>query len=56
LPDTHAYTRAEIAALAHVYWQKRTGIGFILGLGAVVGVIVGAVVVGQILYSSVSDP
>jgi len=55
LPDTHAYTRAEIAAQAHAYWQKRTGIGFILGLGAVVGVIVGVVIVGQILYSSVSD-
>lgn len=55
LPDTHAYTRAELAAQAHAYWQKRTGIGFILGLGAVVGVIVGVVIVGQILYSSVSD-
>lgn len=55
LPDTHAYTRAELANQAHAYWQKRTGIGFILGLGAVVGVIVGVVIVAQILYSSVSD-
>jgi putative ABC transport system permease protein len=37
------------------YWQQRTGIGFILGLGATVGVIVGMVIVGQILYSSVAD-
>jgi putative ABC transport system permease protein len=55
LPDTHAYTRAEIANRAHVYWQQRTGVGFILGLGAAVGVIVGMVIVSQILYSSVSD-
>jgi putative ABC transport system permease protein len=37
------------------FWQKRTGIGFILGLGAAVGVIVGGIIVGQILYSSVTD-
>jgi putative ABC transport system permease protein len=55
LPDTHAYTRAEIANQAHAYWQQRTGVGFILGLGAAVGVIVGMVIVSQILYSSVSD-
>ena len=28
---------------------------FVLGIGAVVGVLVGVVIVGQILYSSVSD-
>jgi putative ABC transport system permease protein len=37
------------------FWVQRTGVGFILGLGATVGVIVGVVIVGQILYSSVSD-
>jgi putative ABC transport system permease protein len=37
------------------YWQQRTSIGFILGLGATVGFIVGMVIVGQILYSSVAD-
>lgn len=55
LPSTRAYTRAEIAFQAQAFWEKRTGIGFILGLGATVGVIVGVVIVGQILYSSVSD-
>ena len=55
LPNTHAYTRAEIADSAHTYWQKRTGVGYILGLGAAVGMIVGMVIVSQILYSSVSD-
>jgi putative ABC transport system permease protein len=55
LPDTRAYTRAEMSQITQSYWQERSGIGFILGLGAVVGVIVGVVVVGQILYASVTD-
>ncbi len=55
LPDTRAYTRDEMALRTQAYWQKRSGIGFILGLGAVVGVVVGVVIVAQILYSSVSD-
>ncbi|WP_088892812.1 ABC transporter permease [Leptolyngbya ohadii] len=55
LPNTRAYTRAEMATRTRNYWVRRTGVGFILGLGATVGVIVGMVIVGQILYSSVSD-
>lgn len=55
LPNTRAYTREEMARMTQIYWQERSGIGFILGLGAVVGIIVGVVVVGQILYASVSD-
>ncbi|MBW4657883.1 MAG: FtsX-like permease family protein [Drouetiella hepatica Uher 2000/2452] len=55
LPDTRAYTRNEMAARTRNYWVQRTGIGFILGLGATVGIIVGMVIVGQILYSSVAD-
>jgi putative ABC transport system permease protein len=55
LPGTRAYTRDEMADLTRTYWRQRTGIGFILGLGALVGAIVGVVVVGQILYTSVSD-
>ena len=55
LPNTIAYTQAEMAARTRNYWVQRTGVGFILGLGATVGVIVGMVIVGQILYSSVAD-
>ncbi|HEY9645856.1 MAG TPA: FtsX-like permease family protein [Chroococcidiopsis sp.] len=55
LPGTAAYTKSEMANRTRDYWQRRTGVGFILGLGAVVGAIVGMVIVGQILYSSVSD-
>ncbi|NJP11083.1 MAG: FtsX-like permease family protein [Leptolyngbyaceae cyanobacterium RU_5_1] len=55
LPNTRVHTKAEMVEITHTYWRKRTGVGFILGLGATVGVIVGMVVVSQILYSSVSD-
>lgn len=55
LPQTQAYTTEAIIDKTQTYWQTQTGIGFILGLGAAVGVVVGMVIVGQILYSSVSD-
>ncbi len=55
LPNTRAYTLREMSKKTQTYWQQRTGIGYLLGLGATVGMIVGAIIVGQILYSSVSD-
>jgi putative ABC transport system permease protein len=55
LAGTLSYTKAEMASRTRAYWLQRTGLGFVLGLGAVVGIIVGMVIVGQILYSSVSD-
>jgi len=55
IPGTVALTQAEMARKTRDFWVRRTGVGFILGLGATVGVIVGIVIVGQILYSSVSD-
>lgn len=55
IPNTRAFTQAELTIKTQRFWQKRTGVGFILGLGAAVGIIVGGIIVGQILYSSVSD-
>lgn len=55
LPATQAFTQTELIELTQNYWQQSTGVGYILGLGAVVGIVVGTVVVGQILYSSVTD-
>ena len=55
IPNTSAYTQAELIKKTQQFWQRRTGVGFILGLGATVGIIVGGIIVGQILYSSVSD-
>ncbi|MBE9211253.1 ABC transporter permease [Plectonema cf. radiosum LEGE 06105] len=54
-PETKAYTTAELSQKIRVFWQQSTGIGFILGLGAAVGIVVGVVIVGQILYSAVAD-
>jgi putative ABC transport system permease protein len=55
LPNTRAFTKTEFTKKNQTFWQSRTGIGFVLGLGAAVGVIVGVIIVSQILYSSVSD-
>jgi putative ABC transport system permease protein len=55
IPGSMALTQTEMADRTRRFWVRRTGVGFILGLGATVGVIVGIVIVGQILYSSVSD-
>ncbi len=54
-PETKAYTTKQMSQRIRGYWQQSTGIGFILGLGAGVGVVVGVVIVGQILYSAVAD-
>ncbi len=55
LDNVRAYTKTEMARQTQRYWEQRSGIGFILGMGAVVGIVVGVIIVGQILYSSVSD-
>jgi putative ABC transport system permease protein len=46
-----AYTRAEISTRTREYWSTRTGVGTGFFMTAVMGVIVGLVVVGQILYN-----
>lgn len=55
IPGAIAYPTETFSKQVRRYWQNSTGIGFILGLGASVGVVVGMVIVGQILYASVSD-
>ncbi|MBD2012883.1 FtsX-like permease family protein [Microcoleus sp. FACHB-53] len=52
--DIKILTPQEFAQIEIDYWQSG-GIGFIFGLGVVVGFIVGVVIVYQILYSDVSD-
>lgn len=53
-PDVKVLTPQEFAQTEIDYWGSQ-GIGFIFGLGAVVGFIVGIVIVYQILYADVSD-
>jgi putative ABC transport system permease protein len=51
LPHLAAYTTAEMSARTRSYWSTRTGVGAGFFTTAVLGIIVGFVVVGQILYS-----
>lgn len=51
IPNVDAYTRAEISARTRDYWSTRTGVGTGFFMTAIMGVIVGLVVVGQILYN-----
>ncbi|MBD2137138.1 FtsX-like permease family protein [Anabaena sp. FACHB-1237] len=54
-PFVEVGTTEDFAQKERNYWANSTGIGFIFGLGVVVGFIVGIVIVYQILYSDVSD-
>jgi putative ABC transport system permease protein len=51
LPHVEAFTKAEFSKRARDYWDKRTGVGTGFFLTAIMGVVVGLVVVGQILYN-----
>jgi putative ABC transport system permease protein len=53
--DVKVLTRPELNDLEKAYWHANTPIGFIFTLGAIVGLLVGLVIVYQILYTDVSD-
>ena len=53
--DVRALTKKEFIDFEKNYWRDSTAIGFIFSLGALMGFVVGCVVVYQILYSDVSD-
>lgn len=53
--DVMVLTREGFAELEKGYWANATPIGFVFGLGVIVGFIVGIVIVYQILYSDVSE-
>ena len=55
LPGARAFPRDEMAAITRTFWVERTKIGFLLLLGASLGVFVGGIVVAQILYASVNE-
>jgi putative ABC transport system permease protein len=54
-PDVMVMTRRQFADLELRYWNKNSPIGFVFNLGVFVGLLVGAVIVYQILYTDVSD-
>lgn len=51
LPHLAAYTTQQMSQRTRMYWSTRTGVGAGFFTTAVLGIIVGFVVVGQILYS-----
>jgi putative ABC transport system permease protein len=53
--DVKVMTRSEFMNYESSFWDSVTPIGYVFGLGALMGVIVGSVIVYQILYTDVSD-
>jgi putative ABC transport system permease protein len=51
LPHLDAYTTPQLSARARHYWSSRTGVGAGFFTTAALGIVVGLVVVGQILYN-----
>ena len=53
--DIQIFTKEGLIEHEKNYWQKRTTIGFVFGLGTVMGFVVGTIIVYQILYTDVVD-
>lgn len=53
--DVIVLTRDEFIAREMAYWNEATPIGFVFTFGAIIGLVVGTVIVYQILFSDVSD-
>jgi len=53
--DVRVLTRQEFMDLEIGYWNKTTPIGYIFAFGAIMGFVVGAIVVYQILFADVSE-
>jgi putative ABC transport system permease protein len=53
--DVRVLTKQEFVDFEQEHWASSTPIGFIFSIGAMMGFIVGAVIVYQILYTDVSD-
>ncbi|MEE4659713.1 MAG: ABC transporter permease DevC [Halieaceae bacterium] len=53
--DVRVLTREEFMELERQYWNKTTPIGYIFAFGAVMGLVVGFIIVYQILFADVQD-
>ena len=53
--DVLVLTRDEFMDLEREYWNKTTPIGYIFAFGALMGLIVGLIIVYQILFADVQD-
>lgn len=52
--DVEVLTRGQFVDREVAYWSSTTPIGYVFGFGAIMGLIVGAVIVYQILFADVS--
>ena len=55
MPDVQVWTRSEFSNQTRAYWLITTGAGSALSLAALLGLVVGIVIVGQTLYASTVD-
>lgn len=53
--DVRLLTRQEFKSAEIAYWNKTTPIGYIFAFGAIMGLIVGLIIVYQILFADVQD-
>jgi putative ABC transport system permease protein len=53
--DVGIFTKAEFIARERDFWRRSTPIGFVFGLGLVLGFVVGMVVCYQVLATDISD-
>lgn len=53
--DVEVLTKAQFVAREQGYWRNNTPIGYIFGFGVLMGFVVGAVIVYQVLFVNVSD-
>ncbi len=54
-PSLKVLTYKELVTQEEDYWKKRTAIGFIFGMGVLIGLVVGMVIVYQILFTDVMN-
>jgi len=53
--DVKVLAKDQLAALEVNYWKRNSSVGFIFSLGVLVGFVVGAIIVYQILYGDVMN-
>jgi putative ABC transport system permease protein len=53
--DVLVMTKADFIARERAYWNGATPIGYVFAFGAIMGLVVGAIVVYQILFADVSE-
>ncbi len=55
MPESMAFTRGELHDMELRYFEKRSPVGVVFGMGTVLAALIGAGIVGVTLYSSVMD-